>query len=441
MFQYVLDTVPEINKPLSAKYIKSFAYPTFKERIPAIIQGIVDQLKNKEDIKNKFGQGAYDELDSIINQILDLKKSLQSDKPLTEFTANNVYTYETNAYNKMIQHYTNENKNNPPTWFQTDWLFAECYLYFKLHRIFCFSNAMKKYDPFLQVKIDTLLASQDAIFALNTLLIEMKNKININESEKKKMFTFFLKCSLWGNKADLSLSGGKAVSTNKETFNEMNNLDTCILVSNIDDVYELLCKNEDNVVDIVLDNAGYELFNDLCFADFLIWSGLVKKIIFHGKLIPWFVSDVTTNDFNLTFIYLKTELKSENMMTSVNTWTKYLHEEKWIMRCESFWILPYDYSKMQTESPQLYKSLSENILVIFKGDLNYRKLVGDINWEPTTNFGVALRGFHPTNILALRTVKADTISGLKKGIFEELNSNEPDWMITGKYALVQLLKK
>lgn len=111
------------------------------------------------------------------------------------------------------------------------------------------------------------------------------------------------------------------------------------------------------------------------------------------------------------------------------------------MRCESFWILPYDYSKMQTESPQLYKSLSENILVIFKGDLNYRKLVGDINWEPTTNFGVALRGFHPTNILALRTVKADTISGLKKGIFEELNSNEPDWMITGKYALVQLLKK
>lgn len=58
---------------------------------------------------------------------------------------------------------------------------------------FVFSNAMKKYDPFLQVKIDTLLASQDAIFALNTLLIEMKNKININESEKKKMFTFFLK--------------------------------------------------------------------------------------------------------------------------------------------------------------------------------------------------------------------------------------------------------
>lgn len=67
--------------------------------------------------------------------------------------------------------------------------------------------------------------------------------------------------------------------------------------------------------------------------------------------------------------------------------------------------------------------------------------MGDIFWEPTTSFKFALRGFEPTNVLALRTVKADTISGLPKGVFEELNAKEANWMITGKYALIQLLRK
>jgi hypothetical protein len=33
-------------------------------------------------------------------------------------------------------------------------------------------------------------------------------------------------------------------------------------------------------------------------ADFLIQSGLAKQIRFHGKRYPWFVSDVTRNDWN-----------------------------------------------------------------------------------------------------------------------------------------------
>lgn len=113
---------------------------------------------------------------------------------------------------------------------------------------------------------------------------------------------------------------------------------------------------------------------------------------------------------------------------------------KWEMKNESFWILPYDYSKMQKEDPKLYSALGRNELVIFKGDLNYRKLMGDIYWEPTTPFRSALRGFGPTNVLALRTIKADTVSGLQKGIFEKLSQLEPNWLVTGKYALIQLDK-
>ena len=46
---------------------------------------------------------------------------------------------------------------------------------------------------------------------------------------------------------------------------------------------------------------------------------------------------------------------------------------------------------MESSDPQLYEALKEANIVIFKGDLNYRKLVGDINWETTTTFKAALQ--------------------------------------------------
>lgn len=81
--------------------------------------------------------------------------------------------------------------------------------------------------------------------------------------------------------------------------------------------------------DIILDNAGYELFNDLVFADFLIWSGIAEKVVFHGKNMPWFVSDVTLTDFNLMFECLETKIQTENTTALVNSWREYLNDGKY----------------------------------------------------------------------------------------------------------------
>lgn len=40
-------------------------------------------------------------------------------------------------------------------------------------------------------------------------------------------------------------------------------------------------------IDFILDNAGFELFCDCIYADFLIQSGLASSIRFHGKRFAW----------------------------------------------------------------------------------------------------------------------------------------------------------
>ena len=59
---------------------------------------------------------------------------------------------------------------------------------------------------------------------------------------------------------------------------------------------------------------------------------------------------------------------------------------------------------MKKENPSLYSQLSEANILIFKGDLNYRKLVGDLSWSTETTFLESLQGFNPAPLVALRTL-------------------------------------
>ena len=48
-------------------------------------------------------------------------------------------------------------------------------------------------------------------------------------------------------------------------------------------------------------------------------------------------------------------------------------------------------------------------LIIMKGDANYRRLIGDLHWNPTDNFiqvTTSILGYTKLKILALRTCKS-----------------------------------
>jgi len=84
------------------------------------------------------------------------------------------------------------------------------------------------------------------------------------------------------------------------------------------------------------------------------------------------------------------------------------------------------------------KHLLDSGLVIFKGDLNYRKLTGDAKWPTTTPFSEAIGPLHgKCALLSLRTCKADVVVGLEEGVAERLDGSADDkWRINGKYALI-----
>lgn len=53
---------------------------------------------------------------------------------------------------------------------------------------------------------------------------------------------------------------------------------------------------------------------------------------------------------------------------------RYEQEGKWIYEQHPFWCTGFTFWDLHTEAPDLFLHLSHSDLVIFKGDLNHRKV-------------------------------------------------------------------
>ena len=214
-------------------------------------------------------------------------------------------------------------------------------------------------------------------------------------------------------------------------------LESKILANNSKPAWRILeVKTGGSMVDIVMDNSGFELFTDLCLADFLITSGLASVVRMRIKNGPWFVSDTTPHDF--TWTLEKLAASKEAALSEVGgRWLRHLEEARWTVHSDQFWTLPHTFNEMPQADPDLYSALAQADLIIFKGDLNYRKLVGDLNWETTVPLATAVQGFLPAPLLSLRTAKADVMVGLEAGKAEETAAIDKEWMVSGEWGVVQ----
>lgn len=266
--------------------------------------------------------------------------------------------------------------------------------------------------------MDTFRSSRPAVLELASKYREIVQQLRADKNAthdveaEKLLFTEMFEICLWGNATDLSLL------TNL-TYEDIQKLQGAearkaaeknILINDLPKAYEILKKaqaegKKERRVDIVLDNAGFELYVDLILAGYLLSAGLATQVVLRPKSIPWFVSDVLPSDFsgllnaiaNPRPLYEtpsddeKLQNKTpEPLSDAAEEDLKFLFQElagfhaegQLMMRPNRYWTTGGSFWRLPHENPKLHEELKEAELVLFKGDLNYRKLVGDVCIPP-----------------------------------------------------------
>jgi len=239
----------------------------------------------------------------------------------------------------------------------------------------------------------------------------------------------------------LATMAGYNPTLSTDSKGESKELQSKILANHASRLWQVIAQPKANGkprrIDFVLDNSGFEIFTDICFADWLVSSRFADVVCFHCKSLPWFVSDAMIKDFNWIIDSLATS-SNEACSKLGQRWKDRVKDGTFVTTEHSFWTTSHEYAAMKVVAPDLYSQLAESHLVFFKGDLNYRKLLADRNWSYTEEFATALGGFQPTAVCALRTMKADLVTGLPAGVASRAAAETKDWMVTGQYAVLQV---
>lgn len=285
----------------------------------------------------------------------------------------------------------------------------------RANTFFTTSQHWKTYDFFARQKINTFRSSRPAVLELAARYRELVHEIETStpatasEESERLLFVEMCEICLWGNATDLSLLTSityediqKLQGAEARKASEAN-----ILANDTGKAFDLLKRAKaegkaERRVDIVLDNAGFELYVDLILAGYLLSSGLATTIVLHPKSIPWFVSDVLPSDFAHMLSTLanprpfyetpsadeelqgKTpeplaESDAENLAFLFGQWSRFHAEGQVILRPNRFWTAPGSFWEIPAEK-DLHEDLKGSELVIFKGDLNYRKLTADVSF-------------------------------------------------------------
>ena len=439
-----------IPESLSAKFKATFAYKTVADRLPVILTKAIDTTCRQIKILVPSGMvsaekrtEAEQEMKESIGRMAKLRNELQTNKPFVELVST---ASDVNIWNNCLKDYAKQ-FGCQPKWFECEWLYAECYLYRRVREAFEVTKYVNSFDPFNESKEQSLKSSIKPI----EVLADFLKTIEYNQDfDVENQFIRFIELSLWGNKCDMSLSAGADANHFSNPTDDLVRMRDNIVVNQINELWNYVKTSADKSslqLSVVLDNSGFELFTDLCLIEFLTLSHLLtdKSIVrFYVKTMPWFVSDVMTKDLHWFLNYLVNDSNTHSNVVKdlAKKWINNLKTGKWLIIEDQFWTLPQDFSHMKSISPKLYNSLSESHLLMFKGDLNYRKLAGDLNWSLSIPFATALRGFLPTTVCTLRTIKADVVVGVEdQKMLDRIKTFPENWRETGDYALIQIAIK
>ncbi|XP_053238157.1 coiled-coil domain-containing protein 170-like isoform X8 [Podarcis raffonei] len=171
---------------LAGKFKGSFAYNTIKDRLPLILTKVIDTLhRHRNEFFEEHGEKGIESEKKAIAYLSRLRNELQTDKPLIALTDNLPDSTLWNHYLEYHQSLSDE----PPSWFQSPWLYTECYMYRRIHEALAQNPLISDFDVFKEEKVHNFFESQQAIILMSTYLQDiLKNVEKLDENLLKKEF-------------------------------------------------------------------------------------------------------------------------------------------------------------------------------------------------------------------------------------------------------------
>jgi uncharacterized protein with ATP-grasp and redox domains len=299
------------------------------------------------------------------------------------------------------------------TWLNTDWFFAEMFWYRYLIQLVRWWESGR--DPFAPKKAQEIEGA--ALWSF------LDRALTLVDAPLEDRLPVMLQYALWGNRVDLSYMVGGA-------HGQTGSGDDLLVDDTLAAVAHLLRRQGD--IHLVTDNVGTELAIDLALVDTLL-DGVAPRVIMHLKMHPTYVSDATLPDVLGFLKLLESGTHGQATFDLATRLRGALSAGRLRLAPDLFW----NSSRMLWEMPRRLALVIQNAaLVILKGDANYRRMTGDAILPADTPFAAAT-SYLPVPLLALRTLKSDTIVGLPPGVAAHLDSLDKDWRINGRRGLLQ----
>ncbi|MGF1497025.1 MAG: damage-control phosphatase ARMT1 family protein [Elainellaceae cyanobacterium] len=388
--------------PLMMAEPDSFAHYTYQQRWPAVIIRI-----QREQEWPKPVMTALDELGRELASNAVVRSLQDTQAP------------DTAAWSDYLAPYLEQ------PWLDLPWFFAEIYFYRRIleaTQYFQPNAATQGQDPFQSQKLAGLDRAMEAVRAICHVP---------PQPTLRERLSFLLYMSLWGNQADLSLTPEDEAASQEGIHADLRQ--GYILVDDSGPLCDRLLTLAGKRLDIVADNAGLELISDLCLADALLATGVVNQVWLHLKPSPLLVSDATVADANQTIDLLASDRDQAVRLLAARL-KHYRAMEVLQFAAHPIWSAPLVFWEMIAH---LQAELGPTRLTLLKGDANYRRLLGDCHWSPTTPLA-EVAAYFPAPVATLRALKSEVVAGLPADSLATLPQKDPEWMVNGQWGLIQV---
>jgi hypothetical protein len=396
--------------PLSGSIEPSFAHLTVTRRMPRIARETLAENNFLPEIVARF--------ETLISEI-----PAQAIRPLQDPGAPDLAEWD--AYVEPYQF---------ANWLEIPWFFAEEYFYRRILEASGYFQPGETWqlDPYASQKRTILQTSQSAIISLGEILDQVFTAQSQDRKTQLDMLYRLLLRSAWGNQGDLSVW---SVTEERPDHDQIELQEAHLLSNQAAELAEFILLGKPlSRVDLILDNCGPELIADLGLVDYLLSAGLAQAVRLQAKAHPTFVSDALIKNIHQTIEYFSS-LPDIHAQAWAHRLTGHIAHGRLQLTRDFFWNSPVAFWEMPE---RIRQEMSTPSLVISKGDANYRRLVGDLCWDPATPFADVV-GYFPAPLATLRVLKAEVVVGLPPGKAAEIEQVDSNWMLNGEWGVIQFM--